>query len=75
MAQKVVLSSGKVAYITNTLADGTQRDSMEGFVLRENEQTKPIFDVFYSVLRSIQKREAEAARLAETASMNSSGAD
>ena len=43
MARKVVLSSGKVAYVTNIMADGTVRDSMEGYTLPYNEKTKRIY--------------------------------
>ena len=43
MAKKVTLSSGKVAYVTNILKDGTVRDSMEGFEVPYNEQTKRIY--------------------------------
>ena len=44
MAKKVVLSSGKVAYVTNILKDGTVRDSMEGFEIPYNEETKHIYE-------------------------------
>lgn len=40
MARKVVLSSGKVAYVTNIMADGTVRDSMEGYTLPYNEKNQ-----------------------------------
>ena len=43
MARKVVLSSGKVTYVTNIMADGTVRDSMEGYMLPYNEKTKRIY--------------------------------
>ena len=45
MAKKVVLPSGTVAYVINVLADGTVRDSMEGYTIPYNEKTKRIYQM------------------------------
>ena len=58
MAQDIRLSSGLTARVTNRMADGTIRDSMEGVVLHETEETKQIFEVFYTILHNILRREA-----------------
>lgn len=50
------LSSGKVVNITNTMADGTVRDSMEGYVLEYNENTKHIFETAEAICRQIHAR-------------------
>ena len=52
MAKKVVLSSGKIAYVTNILKYGTVRDSMEGFEIPYNEETKHIYEHHADMIRN-----------------------
>ena len=62
MAKKVVLPSGNVAYVTNTLADGTVRDSMEGYVIPYDEAHIPIVKQLFQICDSIRICQAERER-------------
>lgn len=53
--REVILSSGKKAYVTHIMADGTERDSMEGYPIPYNEKTA----VAYHILANIMRREAD----------------
>lgn len=59
--REVILSTGKKAYVTNILADGTERDSMEGYKVPYNENTA----VAYHILANIIMREAKKNKLRE----------
>lgn len=67
MARKFICPSGKVAYVTNVMKDGTVRDSMDGVVIRDIPENKEILDTFYAVMRNIIHRQQQERAAAEAA--------
>lgn len=65
MSRKVITSRGNVAYIKNTLHDGTVRDSMEGYVIPYDEYHIPIVKRLFLICEQIEKNKAirEAEKL------------
>ena len=60
MAKRVVTASGREAYITNVLSDGTVRDSMEGYTLPYNEKTKRIYQMMADMIwNAMEKQRSE----------------
>lgn len=70
MARKVILPSGAVAYVENILADGTVRDSMEGYVIPYDEAHIPIMKRFFAICDAIESRIAAREAEAELAQEN-----
>ncbi len=63
MARKVITNEGNVAYVSHVLKDGTELDTMEGYVIPYTEKNIPVIKSFFNVceniLRQIEKRNAE----------------
>lgn len=49
MARKIICLSGKEAYITNILADGTERDDMAGYEMPYNEKFYMTYEAIMSI--------------------------
>ncbi len=57
-----VCPSGKIAYITHRMADGSIRDSVEGYEIPYNENTKHLYEMEADRIIAAAKRMAEEAR-------------
>lgn len=62
MAREVITSTGKKAWITNQMADGTILDDVKGYVVPLNEKTWPAYNLLYIWgMRALAKSDAEKA--------------
>ena len=66
MPHEVVLPSGKTAWVTNIMADGTEVDDLTGYVVPYNERTAIAYDILLNaILREIDEKHQKEAYVQE----------